>query len=59
MIKLFIVGFPRDMKEIELLEMFSVHGIVKTVTIITDQESGRSSGYGFLPWMIRPAQNAL
>jgi RNA recognition motif-containing protein len=48
MAKLFIVGFPKDMKEIELVEMFSIHGTVNTVTIITDQQSGANKGYGFI-----------
>lgn len=48
MIKLFIVGFPRDMEEIELVELFSAYGTVSTVRIITDKDSGISKGYGFL-----------
>ncbi|AYL94893.1 RNA recognition motif domain-containing protein [Mucilaginibacter celer] len=48
MIKLFIVGFPRDMEEIELVELFSAYGTVNTVRIITDKDSGISKGYGFL-----------
>ena len=48
MLKLFIVGFPRNMKEINLVEMFSIHGQVNTVTIVTDQVSGKSKGYGFI-----------
>lgn len=48
MAKLFIVGFPRDMEEIELVEMFSLHGTVNTVTIITDKVTGQSKGYGFI-----------
>jgi len=36
------------MHEIELVEMFSVHGTVNTVTIVTDQASGESKGYGFI-----------
>ena len=48
MIKLFIVGFPRDMSEIELEEIFSVYGLVDAVKIITDKETGKSKGYGFL-----------
>jgi len=48
MAKLFIVGFPKGMQEIELLEMFSLHGIVNTVTIVTDRETGDSRGYGFI-----------
>jgi len=48
MAKLFIVGIPKDMQEIELVEMFSIHGTVNTVTIVTDQVSGESKGYGFI-----------
>ena len=48
MAKLFIVGFPKDMQEIELVEMFSIHGAVNTVTIVTDQLSGANKGYGFI-----------
>jgi RNA recognition motif-containing protein len=48
MIKLFIVGFPRDMEESELAEFFNVYGEVGKVTIVTDKETGESQGYGFL-----------
>ena len=48
MAKLFIVGFPKEMQEIELVELFSVHGTVDTVTIVTDQITGNSKGYGFI-----------
>lgn len=48
MIKLFIVVIPRDMEESELIELFSVYGQVNSVTIVTDVESGKSQGYGFL-----------
>lgn len=36
------------MSQIGLLELFSLYGTVKAVTIITDQESGESKGYGFV-----------
>jgi RNA recognition motif-containing protein len=48
MAKLFIVGIPRDMEEIELLELFSTYGLVNIVTIVTDQITGESKGYGFI-----------
>ncbi|RKR83284.1 RNA recognition motif-containing protein [Mucilaginibacter gracilis] len=48
MAKLFIVGFPKDMQEIELMEIFSIHGAVNTVTVITDKDTGESKGYGFI-----------
>lgn len=48
MAKLFIVGFPKEMEEIELVEMFSFCGTVNTVTIVTDKDTGQSKGYGFI-----------
>jgi len=48
MTKLFVVGFPRDMDQTELLELFSLHGLVDLVTIVTDKDTGQSLGYGFI-----------
>jgi RNA recognition motif-containing protein len=48
MAKLFIVGFPRDMEEIELVEIFSAYGQVNTVTIVRDIDTNVSKGYGFI-----------
>jgi RNA recognition motif-containing protein len=48
MAKLFIVGIPKDLETIELVEMFSIHGTVNTVTIVTDRVSGESKGFGFI-----------
>lgn len=48
MIKLFIVGIPRDMDEVELTEIVADYGQVYSVKIITDQETHVSKGYGFI-----------
>ncbi|MCR8557372.1 RNA-binding protein [Mucilaginibacter sp. BJC16-A38] len=48
MAKLFIVGFPKNIQEIELVEMFSLHGTVNTVTIVTDKVTGEPKGYAFI-----------
>lgn len=48
MAKLFIVGFPKDFQEIALIELFSIHGIVNTVTLVTDKDTGEPKGYGFI-----------
>ncbi|OOQ58438.1 RNA recognition motif domain-containing protein [Mucilaginibacter pedocola] len=48
MVKLFIVGIPRDMDEVELVELFSAHGTVDTVTVVTNRVTGESKGYGFI-----------
>lgn len=36
------------MDKTELLELFSLHGLVDLVTVITDKETGVSQGYGFI-----------
>jgi len=48
MAKLFIVGFPKDFQQIALVELFSIHGTVNTVTLVTDQATGLPKGYGFI-----------
>jgi RNA recognition motif-containing protein len=48
MVKLFIVGIPRDMGETELKEIFTKYGEVVSVKIITEQYTGKSRGYAFL-----------
>lgn len=45
---LFAVGFSRETGEIELNELFSQHGSVRTLTIIWDQRTGDSKGYAFI-----------
>ena len=51
MIKLFIVGFPKEMDEPALHTFFSDFGDVDTVKIITDQDTGLSKGYAFVDFM--------
>jgi len=54
MVKLFTVGFPRDTDELQLVELFSVHGLVGNVTIIRDQLTGTSKGYAFIGMLDEP-----
>ena len=54
MIKLFVVGFPREMSEIELDELLTAHGMVKKITIIRDLQTQISKGYAFVDMMDRP-----
>ncbi len=48
MAKLFIVGFPKDFQQIALVELFSIHGTVNTVTLVTDKVTDEPKGYGFI-----------
>ncbi len=46
--KLYIGGLPFEITEDELRDLFVEIGTVESVNIITDRESGRSRGFGFV-----------
>jgi len=48
MTKLFIVGFPREMDELQLAQLFGPYGDIILLTIARDKESGKSKGFGFI-----------
>jgi RNA recognition motif-containing protein len=54
MTKLFVVGFPKKMSEIDLDQLFTMHALVRTITIIRDMQSGESKGYAFVDMMDAP-----
>ena len=45
---LYVGNLPWGTTEDELKEYFSPHGLVQKVRIITDRETGRSRGFGFV-----------
>ncbi len=46
--KLYVGGLPFSTSEEELRELFSPHGTIASVRIITDRATGRSRGFGFV-----------
>jgi cold-inducible RNA-binding protein len=48
MYKLFVGGLPFATTDEELKELFSAHGTVSYAKVITDRETGRSKGFGFV-----------
>ena len=46
--RLYVGNLPFDTSEDQLHELFSAHGQIVTVKLITDQETGRSRGFGFV-----------
>ncbi len=46
--KLFVGNFSFDTTEAELEELFAPFGTVVDATVITDQSTGRSRGFGFV-----------
>ena len=48
MIKLFIVGYPLDIQDAELIEIFSIHGMLHSISLLTDKITGKAKGFGFI-----------
>lgn len=46
--KLFVGSLPFDTSEEDLHKLFAAHGNVASAKIITDRETGRSRGFGFV-----------
>jgi RNA recognition motif-containing protein len=46
--KLYVGNLPYTASDTELQTLFSKAGVVKSVTLITDRETGRSKGFGFV-----------
>ena len=45
---LYVGNLPWSTSDVELTEAFSPHGAVVSSRIITDKETGRSRGFGFV-----------
>jgi cold-inducible RNA-binding protein len=46
--KMYVGNMPFSMNETELRELFEAHGTVDSVNIITDRDTGRPRGFGFV-----------
>ncbi len=46
--KLLIRNLPRTMTEAELTELFQAYGNVQSCSLVTDKDTGRSKGFGFI-----------
>ncbi|MEK7288312.1 MAG: RNA-binding protein [Elusimicrobiota bacterium] len=46
--KLYVGGLPYDVTEEQLRTMFTEHGPVASARLITDRDTGRSKGFGFV-----------
>jgi RNA recognition motif-containing protein len=46
--KLYVGNLPYSATEESLSTKFSEHGTVETVKVITDRDTGRSKGFGFI-----------
>ena len=46
--RLYVGNLPYSVTEQALIEKFGAFGSVESVTLITDRDSGRSKGFGFV-----------
>ncbi len=46
--KLYVGNLPWNIDTPQLEEMFAPHGTVLSATVITDRDTGRSRGFGFI-----------
>jgi RNA recognition motif-containing protein len=57
--KLYVGNLPFTTTDDELEEAFNVHGAITSVNVITDRDTGRSRGFGFVEFENEgDAQNA-
>jgi RNA recognition motif-containing protein len=59
MAKLYVGNLPWRCTEQELEDVFATVGTVKSVAIITDRETGRSRGFGFVEMDDQGARQAI
>lgn len=46
--KLFVAGLPIDFDDADLKDMFELYGVVTSAKFVTDRETGKSKGFGFI-----------
>ena len=46
--KLYVGNLPFTTTDADLEEVFGAHGVVTSANVITDRETGRSRGFGFV-----------
>ncbi len=46
--RLYVGGLPWATTDDELSQMFAAHGTVESAKVVTDRETGRSRGFGFV-----------
>ena len=57
--KMYVGNLPWSVGDSELSDLFSEFGIVESASVVTDSESGRSRGFGFVEMSQSDAQQAM
>ncbi len=45
---LYVGNLPHNTTEVELRNLFEAHGAVEKITLVTDRDTSRSRGFGFV-----------
>ena len=58
---LYVGNLPHSTTEADLRSLFEAHGAVEKITLVTDRDTGRSRGFGFVEmfWRRRPRARRL
>ena len=56
---IFVAGLSYQINEADLKELFEEYGAVSSAKIITDRDSGRSKGFGFVEMEDEDGQKAI
>lgn len=56
--RLYVGNLPYSITDDKLAELFSAHGTVASAKVITDRNSGRSKGFGFVEFETAEQSNA-
>lgn len=59
LMKIYVGNLPWSTTDSELEELFASYGAVQSAKVITDRETGRSRGFGFVEMDQSAAQNAI
>ena len=59
MTKIYVGNLPFSATDAEVRELFAAHGTVESVSIITDRDTGRPRGFGFVEMSRADASRAI
>jgi RNA recognition motif-containing protein len=59
MTKIYVGNLPFSATDAEVRELFAQHGTVESVSIITDRDTGRPRGFGFVEMSRADASKAI
>lgn len=59
MTKIYVGNLPFSATDAEVRELFAQHGTVESVSIITDRDTGRPRGFGFVEMSNADASRAM